>query len=141
MSDKKDDKDQTPDQEPQEEKGVLRRTYDAVAEEAQELSDDTLKDTKEIRDKYVLPFLRHGKNRIVAAGAGAKTGFFFGMKGGPKGMLVGTFAGAAAGFFGGPAAIKKVEQMLGVKEDEKKEETANDNDTDKSEPPAPPSPK
>lgn len=133
--------------EPEKERSALGKAYDAVAREVKEVSNDAIQDTKDIRDKYVGPFLKHGKNRFIAAGAGAKTGFLIGIRAGPKGVIIGTAGGAIAGFLAGPAAVTKLEKILGVKTPE----VANDNkppteepapaeDHNKPEGPPPPSP-
>lgn len=112
--------------EPDSIRSFLNRAFNKVRGSAKEISNDTVRDVKEIRDKTILPIVRYGNNRIASAAAGGKVGFLLGISPVPYITVpIGVVAGTAIGFFGGPSAAKKLEEWMGKEEEAK--DASNDN--------------
>lgn len=94
-------------------KKTLDATANAVRQAFRTASEEVGRDASEIKEKIVVPAVQFGKNRIVSAFMGGKTGFVVGgLVGGPLGMAKGAAVGAFIGAVAGPAAMERIEKAL-----------------------------
>lgn len=107
---------------------AFRKARDFVAEEAEEIKKDVVRDAGELKHELV----KYGKNRLVSGGAAAFKGGVLGTFAGPLGMKVGAVAGFVAGFFGGPIIARRLDRVfnsVGLGDSEKAETKPSEPET------------